>query len=460
MSLRTRLIASIMLVLLVSLGVGGLSAGWTAARSVRNEMQAALGVGEQAVQHGLDDLPGSHDQLADLTRLVQAFNGDRHLRATLVDAAGRTLAASALPRPAQPAPGWFVRLVAPALPVRHMPAGMTVETGGTETGVERSAVVLEAEPLNEVGEVWTQLRDGLAVLALFCTLSIVLVSLVVGRALRPLKRISAALAAVGGGKYAVRLPNASTPELAALTFGFNTMVTRLGAAEAQNRRLHEQLVTLQEGERADLARDLHDEVGPFLFTVALDAAAIEQAAAAGKHAAIPEHALAIREAVGHMQHHVRAMLKRLRLASPVEIGLAPALGNLVAFWKAHRPAVAFALDVAADEDSLDEATKAVIYRVVQEGLSNAVRHGRPGRIEVAVTLGENGGVVVRVSDDGIGMAEVNEPGFGLAGMRERAVALGGTLHVAGGPGGTGCTVVARLPGRDPEGGARPTAVAA
>ncbi len=454
MSLRTRLIASIMLVLLVSLGVGGLSAGWTAARSVRNEMQAALGVGEQAVQHGLDDLPGSHDQLADLTRLVQAFNGDRHLRATLVDAAGRTLVASALPRPAQPAPGWFVHLVAPALPARQMP----VETG-LETGVERSVVVLEAEPLNEAGEVWTQLRDGLAVLALFCALSIVLVSLVAGRALRPLKRISAALAAVGDGEYAVRLPNAGTPELAGLTLGFNAMVTRLGAAEAQNRRLHEQLVTLQEEERADLARDLHDEVGPFLFTVALDAAAIEQAAAAGKHAAIPEHALAIREAVGHMQHHVRAMLKRLRLASPVEIGLAPALGNLVAFWKAHRPAVAFALEVAADEDTLDEATKAVIYRVVQEGLSNAVRHGQPGRIEVAVTPGENGGVIVRVSDDGIGMADVNEPGFGLAGMRERAVALGGTLHVAGGPGGTGCTVTARLPCRDPEGSARPAVAA-
>jgi two-component system sensor histidine kinase UhpB len=455
MSLRTRLIASIMIVLLVSLGVGGLSAGWTAARSVRNEMQAALGVGEQAVQHGLDDLPGSHDQSADLTRLVQAFNGDRHLRAMLVDAAGRMLVASVLPRPAQPAPGWFVRLVAPALPARRMPVEI-----GVGTGMGRSVVVLEAEPLNEAGEVWTQLRDGMAVLALFCGLSIVLVSLVANRALWPLKRISAALAAVGEGEYAVRLPHAGTPELAELTLGFNAMATRLGAAEAQNRRLHEQLVTLQEEERAELARDLHDEVGPFLFTVALDAAAIEQAAATGTHGAIPERALAIREVVGHMQHHVRAMLKRLRLASPVEIGLAPALGNLVAFWKAHRPAVAFALAVAADEDSLDEATKAVIYRVVQEGLSNAVRHGHPGAIEVVVALGENGSVVVRVSDDGIGMAGVNEPGFGLAGMRERAAALGGALHVAGGPGGAGYTVTARLPCRDPEGAARPTAAAA
>ena len=449
MSLRARLIASIILVLLVSLGAGCASAGWNAARSVRTEMQAALAVGEQAVRHGLEDLPGSHDALADLRQLVQAFDGDRHVRAALLDAGGRVLVASALPRPAQPAPGWFVRLVAPVLP----PERLAVET---EAG--RRAVVLEAEPLNEVGEVWTQLRDSLAVLALCCALSAALVSLVVGRALQPLGRISTALAAVGAGEYAVRLPQAGPSELAGLTQGFNAMAARLSLAEAQNRRLHEQLVTLQEEERADLARDLHDEVGPFLFTAALDAAAIEQAAAAGRHAAIPERALAIREAVGHMQRHVRAMLKRLRLQSPVEVGLAPALGNIVAFWQAHRPAIAFSLEVSADEEELDEATKAVIYRVAQEGLSNAVRHGRPGRIGVSVAPGDDNSVVVRVSDDGIGMADVTEPGLGLAGMRERVSALGGLLQVAGAPGGRGLAVTARLP-RRAENGARPAAAA-
>jgi len=449
MSLRARLIASIILVLLVSLGAGCASAGWSAARSVRTEMQAALAVGAQTIRHGVEDLPGSRDGSADLRRLVQAFDGDRHLRATLLDAAGQVLAGSALPGPAQPAPGWFVRLVAPGLPPERLPV---------ETEAGSRVVVLEAEPLNEAGEVWTQLRDSLAILALSCVLSAVLVSLVVSRALQPLHRVSTALAAVGSGEYAVRLPQPGTSELAGLTQGFNAMAARLSLAEAQNRRLHEQLVTLQEEERADLARDLHDEVGPFLFTAALDAAAIEQAAASGQHAAIPERARAVREAVGHMQRHVRAMLKRLRLASPVEVGLAPALGNIVAFWQAHRPMIAFKLEVSADEDGLDEATKAVIYRVAQEGLSNAVRHGQPGRIEVAVTPGEGGGVSVRVSDDGIGMTDANGPGYGLAGMRERVAALGGSLHVASAPDVKGLTVTARLPCRAKS--AQPTAAAA
>lgn len=439
MSLHTRLIASIVFVLLVSLGAGCATAGWRAARSVRTEMQAALAVGAQAVRHGLDDLPGSQDPAADLGRLVRAFDGDRHVRATLADPAGRALAVSSVPRPAQPAPEWFVALVAPTLPAERLPV---------EAAATRGMVALDAEPLNEASEVWSQIRDGLGVLALFCTLSVVLVSAVVAHALGPLRRVSAALAVVGAGRYAVRLPKAGTSELAGLTEGFNAMVARLAAAEAQNRRLHEQLVTLQEEERADIARDLHDEVGPFLFTAALDAAAIAQDAAAGRHAGIPERALAIREAVGHMQRHVRAMLKRLRLAGPVEIGLAPALGNLVAFWQAHRPAVTFGLDVTADEDALDEAAKGVIYRVAQEGLSNAVRHGQPCRVEVSVALLGADDVVVRVSDDGSGMAGTAEPGFGLTGMRERVAALGGWLEVAAGPGGTGLVVMVRLPCRD------------
>ena len=439
MSLRVRLLASVVLVLLASLGLGSASAIWNAARSVRTEMEAALAVGEQTVRNGFKDIAEARDPAGELTRLVRTFDGDRHLRAALLGASGQEQAASTVPSPPQALPGWFVRLVAPVLPPMRLP--LPDNPGG-------GAFSLAAEPLNEVSEVWTQLRGSLATLTLSCGMGAVLVGLVVGRALRPLEQVSAALAAVGSGEYGVRLPEAGAPELVRLAEGFNAMAARLGKAEAQNRRLHEQLVTLQEEERADIARDLHDEVGPFLFTAALDAAAIEQGAAAGQHDAIAERARAVREAVGHMQRHVRGMLGRLRPSSPVEVGLRPALGNLIAFWQAHRPSVAFALEVLIDGDSRDEATQAVIYRVVQEGLSNAVRHGYPARIEVTVSPKAAQDVIVRVSDDGVGLMDGAQPGFGLAGMRERVEALGGFLQVATRAKGTGLTVTARLPGAD------------
>jgi two-component system, NarL family, sensor histidine kinase UhpB len=139
------------------------------------------------------------------------------------------------------------------------------------------------------------------------------------------------------------------------------------------------------------------------------------------------------------------MLHRLRQVSPVEGGLAPALGNLVAFWRARQPTIDYALDVSFDEDAIGDPTLATIYRLVQEALNNAVRHGRPRRIEVVVQLAERGEICVRVSDDGTGFAASDVPGLGLRGMRERVEGLGGTLLVGPGEGGTGLVVMARLP---------------
>ena len=433
MSLRIRLIASIVFVLLVSLCVSGAASGWHAIWSVRTEMQAALEVGAQTVRNGADGLSEARDQSDELERLVRIFNGDRHVRAVLRDATGRIRMASFLPRLAPHVPAWFVALLTPTL----APVRLGVGAG--------NAITLEPDPHNEIGEVWTQLQDDLVAVGLSGGLSIVLVCLVVGRALRPLDRLAAALASLGSGEYAVRVEQTGPPELARLVEDFNAMAERLDAAQARNLRLNEQLLTLQEEERADLARDLHDEVGPFLFAVQLDAAAIEQAAASGQFVNVTERAHAIREAVGHMQRHVRAMLHRLRPASPIDVGLVPALENLVAFWRARQPAIIILLDVAVDEDALGQAVMAAIYRLVQEGLNNAVRHGRPRRIEIVMRRGETGDISVRVADDGNGNAASNRPGFGLTGMRERVEALGGTLFVGADQDGAGLVVTARLP---------------
>jgi two-component system, NarL family, sensor histidine kinase UhpB len=437
MSLRLRLMASIVCVLFVSLLIGGLAAGWHAVRSVRTEMQAALAVGAQTLRNGLDDLPNASDPGDELSRLVHAFDGDRHVRATLRDAVG-FLVASTPPALKPKVPEWFVALLAPSLAPIHL-------EGGSD-----SVLAIEADPRNEVAEVWTQFQDDLVAVGLFCGLSIALVSLVVGRALRPLDRLSVALASFGSGEFAVRVQPAGPPELVRLARGLNAMAERLDEAQARNLRLTEQLLTLQEEERTDLARDLHDEVGPFLFAVHLDAAAIEQAAVSSRIEDVQERAHAIREAVGHMQRHVRAMLHRLRSVDPVEGGLAPALDNLVTFWRARRQAIAYSLDVSVNEDAIDDSTLAAIYRLVQEGLSNAVRHGRPQRIEIAVQPRERGAIVVRVADDGTGLPQTGSPpsdsvGLGFMGMRERVEGLGGTLHVGPGEDGKGLVVTAWLP---------------
>ena len=215
----------------------------------------------------------------------------------------------------------------------------------------------------------------------------------------------------------------------------------------RTRALEEQILTLQDEERADLARDLHDEIGPHLFAVNIDAAVLDQAISAGRVGEAAERVRAIQGAVGHLQRLVRDILARLRPALLVELGLDAAVGELVRFWRARRPDIDFKVALT-DDGALSEPLREILYRVVQEGLSNAVRHGQPGRIKVALQI-EGGEAVVRIADDGAGAdAPAREGGLGLVGMRERIEAVGGTMQAGPDPAG-GWSVIARAPVETP-----------
>jgi two-component system, NarL family, sensor histidine kinase UhpB len=440
MPLRVRLTALIGLVLLASLAGGSVLVGWHAASSVRTELRAALDVGANTIRNGLAESVGSADRADELRHLVSTFNGNRHVRATLLDARDQPLAASALFVPTQQVPGWFRRLIGREPGFVRLPVSPAGEAGG--------AILLQADPINEVGEVWAESRDAVLVLAGFALLSALLICAVIGRTLRPLENLSNAFEQIGKGDYHGWVPEHGPPELTRLAANFNLMTQRLATVAAQNRRLNERLLTLQAEERADLARDLHDEIGPLLFAVDMTAATIERLAGSDRAGDIPTHVRSIHDAVGRVQRHVRAILGRLR---PIRaIGLEAAIARLAAFWQSRRPDITFAIDVSVDEDRIGDDLKDTIYRVVQEGMSNAIRHGRPARVAIAVARGDADGIRVEVTDDGIGMAmdemTVRGPAqLGLVGMRERVMAMAGSLSIEQGLEGRGLALVASLP---------------
>ncbi len=167
----------------------------------------------------------------------------------------------------------------------------------------------------------------------------------------------------------------------------------------------------------------------------------------GKSAEAVRQVEAIQRSVAHMQRLVRDILGRLRPTELIDLGLAAAIGELAAFWSARHPAIEFVVSVAEDEVlAAGEEVRETLYRVVQEALNNAVRHGRPNRIEVEVGRTGEGDVFAEVTDDGAPSSQPSGAGFGLMGMRERVAAADGTLSVVQGQHG-GWTVVARLPAR-------------
>jgi two-component system sensor histidine kinase UhpB len=307
-----------------------------------------------------------------------------------------------------------------------------------------ASVVLATDAGNELAEAWSDISLALAVLATFCSLVLAVVYWTLAWGLRPLSDLSAAFTRLGCGDYA-SIAEAGPVELARISREFNQMVGRLSTMKLQNDRLHEQLRNVQEDERASLARELHDEIGPFLFAVGLDISTMRQIAKKDHslQLALAPRLDAIRDAVAHMQKHVKSILGRLRPTVLLDLGLVHAIDNLVDFWKARYPNVVFDVQVCCD--GCTERFEEVTYRIVRESLSNALRHGHPSRIEVNVRLIDDK-IMIGVSDDGGGTVAADSViGFGISGMQERAALLGGTLVVRNRIDRKGVIVAAELP---------------
>jgi two-component system, NarL family, sensor histidine kinase UhpB len=435
MSLRFRLIGLICLALVVSLALGGAAAWVNASRSVRTEMRSALLVGRQTIESGIERLQQTLDPSLALDKLVASFEGNRHLRVRFAGQAG-AVAAPVVESPIFGAmPTWFVRVIG-VVPITDR---IPIIVGGRDFGT----IMLETDPHNEILEVWNEFTDSLITPALFSGLTVLLIYLFVGRALRPLEALAKALEKVGDGRYQTRIGGRLAPELARLRDSFNRMAARLAAADAENRRLNEQLLTIQEQERGDLARDLHDEVSPFLFAINIDAASASRMLSEGRTAEAREHVQSITDAVRPMQRHVRSMLGRLRPIGLEEFGLKEAIENMIAFWRRRRPEIRYQLAISTGCESLSELVGRTICRIVQESLSNALRHAHPTLITVSIDLrGEE--VRVAITDDGRGMSEPSKRGYGLIGIGERVRTIGGRLAISNEPG-AGFAVAAVLP---------------
>jgi two-component system sensor histidine kinase UhpB len=417
-------------VLSINAALGAGLAAMRAHAAVRSELRVALQGAERSVRNALR--VGEASDAAGLSRLVKAYDGDRHVQAVLLGRGGRSHLTSRPFEPTYPAPSWFSALVAPKLAAVTLPA-----PGG-------GAIRLEPAPQADISDSWLNFGDLLMVLSLACALGCGLVWLLIGQALRPLADLTDSFRLIGAGDYKIRVAERGVSEIAGISRAFNLMAGQLSAMRGRNQLLEEQLLKLQDEERADLARDLHDDIGPYLFAVNVDASMIPQLAASGHAAAVLDQVRTIQASVAHMQARVRDILGRLRPTRVVELGLEPAIQDLVGFWRNKSPEVDFVLSARVDESRLTDDVREAAYRVVQEGLNNAVRHGRPSEVWVSLSDEAGGELVVQVRDNGADASGEGgrSPGFGIAGMRERVALAGGTLDIERGE---GWSVLARLP---------------
>jgi len=212
-----------------------------------------------------------------------------------------------------------------------------------------------------------------------------------------------------------------------------TAEAQLERALAENQRLAQQYVDTQENERKALARDLHDELGQYLNAIKLDAVSIRESTAAP--AGVHEVSRAMIANIDRVYDVVTGLIRQLRPVGFDDLGFAAALEHCVDDWRSRLPQTAIELSASGDFAALDESRGLVLYRLVQEALTNIARHARATRVEIRIDAGRSVDaarcIEILVADNGVG-ADLGTPrlGLGLVGMRERVSALGGSISLA------------------------------
>lgn len=441
LSLRARINLLLALILALGLAINIARLVVEAGPRVRAEDQGVTRLTREFVETIVAGLGETPDPEARLSQIVRDLNRLRHVSIRQEGAAAeRNDRAGDTDEVGSP-PAWFVALVHPEKTTVSVPISVKGKPG---------ALLITSHPDDEMSEIWDGIISQLQTGTLIAIVLFLITSRVVGRALAPITTLSEAMTKIEAGIYETRVTPDGPPELTIICEKLNHLAMTLGSAVDDKRRLAERVVSVQDVERKEIARELHDEFGPHLFALRAHASALTRGHAAGPGAeATRKHGNAILEQVNALQQTNRRVLEKLRPAGLAELGLHDALGALLRMWGETHPEVAIEATISPSLGETGETADLTIYRTVQEALTNVFRHSGASSVNVTVEPTERspapgrGGALVRVQDNGRGLPPDHKLGFGLTGMRERILALGGSVSITSGEGGV--TVEAVIP---------------
>jgi two-component system sensor histidine kinase UhpB len=369
---------------------------------------------------------------------IASMEGTRHLYMELhrsVNADQKIPMRAELPISAN-APQWFIKMVKPPLiEFRRIYINPGIPLPYTE-------ILIKADPSDEITEVWAETKSVLVLLLLFAVLANILVYITLGRGLAPIDSILHGLDGIEQGDYQLRLPKFNLPELSRISEKFNHMAEVLQKSRDENQLLIQRTLAIQEDERRHLSQELHDELGQTITAIKAVAVSIDRQSQPSNKS-IADSAQTILKFSNHMYEVARKMMNRLRPAVLDELGLVAALQDMIDDWNERHDDIFCHFTCEGELNYINEEVKINIFRIVQESLTNIVKHSQASDVEINLTRINNesgtdttgiSNLKLTIYDNGIGFDfESIRPGLGLLGLRERAEALDGSFKVQSGP---------------------------
>lgn len=436
MSLRTRLLLPLGLMFVVALTLGAVL--------LRSFGSAHLIEENKPSAHSAKQIAGALNAAlltsANPDEALAAFGRSLGTTGVLRSRPARNVVPLSSAGPSSPggqAPRWFVDFLA----VPQMGAVFPVTIDGKRVG----DIVFDPDMSADIYEKWVGFLAILISAVALALLTAMIAFITAGAALGPLHALGEGLTRLRQGSYEKLIRPGGPPEIRRSAEEANALARTLSKLSRDNRLLLRQIVSLQDDERRDLARELHDELGPLLFGIRASAVTLLDASSGGE---AERNALVggLVQSVEALQQANRRILDRLRPLYIDELGLAKSIEILLRNATSQAPMLKQSTDIDPCISDIDGLLSHTVYRVVQEGVTNVLRHANASVMKITASL-QSDQVCIEVADNGDGIPPGSAFGRGLTGMHERVRALGGTFELVRANGFT--CIRCRLPASNP-----------
>jgi two-component system sensor histidine kinase UhpB len=450
MSLRYQINLRILVVSVCVLLLGGSIAIWQARNAVNKEVDSSIKLAVQLIRFAFLQAPDiSQAKINEdyWISQINELNQTRYLTIQLKKSSGELIDVvhkKHQPKSQKRPPQWFASLIESQRPQAEY--SMANSTG------KQLTLIIQANPLDEITEVWEESIRFLGSLLLLTLFTFLAVNLAFNKALNAIGLIVKALKIIETGQYQQKLPDFSIQEYDSIAKAINHMADVLNVSQQENQELAQHSLNIQEEERQRLSQELHDELGQSLTAIKVMAVAAERAQAEESKAGkieIKQVMNSIVSVCDHLMIVVGSMMHQLHPLILSELGLKATLEDLLNHWAVRNPALSISLNSPDEVDLFEQKISIQVFRIVQECITNSIRHAKASKVVISLEILQESAtrsvLRLQVTDDGQGCSlEKLKTGFGLLGMRQRVNSLTGELTIKTLPN-EGMSIIAIIP---------------
>jgi two-component system sensor histidine kinase UhpB len=411
MSLKLRLILIVNFLLFVAIFIGFFSVVFTSKNAVRSEIESSLKLAEFSIQKN-PDLYLFQDNLLGLKDLDQI----RHLSIQLLDSNGSVIDENKNLNTKVHIPVWFQN----ALDIYSKDL-KTMDFPLMQFGDQIGTVKVIPNPIYEYDEIWQQFKNGLIIAVIFFVFVNLSIFFLFEKIISPISQLIQGFRNLEQGSYKNNKENFGISELDILRVKLNQLTVKLKKNDERIHELNQKLITIQELEKKEISRDLHDEIGQSLAAIQVQAAAIKTSKKPNTQADL------IISTTKDLMQQTRNLIKRLSLSIIDDLGIEDALVDLIKNWSRRTACKNINVNVnLPNARTFKTKLNETVYRLTQEALTNISKHSRPKEVLISIQRNDN---VIHLSfmNNGILKRTKKTDGIGMLGMQERVKNLSGSF---------------------------------